>query len=183
MKPKCCTLFIGILLFNITAAQNQANIWYFGNFAGLDFNSGVPVNTNEIPASSGNAMSVMCDTNGDFMFCFNGNEIWNREGDFMPNGENLIGDERASMGALIVQQPGSDHLYYTFTVGYKQAELIGMHYSVVDMNLDGGLGDVTSEKNIPLDAAWAASNKLTAVRAANGEDVWIITRMDHYTQF
>ncbi len=178
MKPKYCTLFVAILLFNIATAQNQANIWYFGNYCGVDFNSGIPVNTHEIQAGSGSAMSDMCDSNGDFLFCFNGQMIWNREGNFMPNGENLIGDRRASMGALIVQQPGSDHLYYLFSVDFNDPGIpdIGMHYSVVDMNLDGGLGDVTSEKNIPLGRAWAASNKLTSVRHSNGEDVWIITR-------
>jgi gliding motility-associated-like protein len=183
MKPKYYTLFIAIILLNIATAQNQANIWYFGHYAGLDFNSGVPVNTNEIHAGSGDAMSVMCDTSGNFLFCFNGEMIWNREGDFMPNGLNIIGDRRATMGALIVQQPGSDHLYYLFSVDYRQAQDIGMHYSLVDMNLDGGLGDVTSERNIPLAQAWAASNKLTSVRHTNGEDVWIITRNFKWDQW
>jgi gliding motility-associated-like protein len=176
MNPKYCILFVSILLINEATAQNQANIWYWGNFCGIDFNSGVPDDTHEIHASSGNAMSVMCDTSGNFLFCSNARVVWNSEGDTMQNGTDLIGDGRAAMGALIVQQPESDHLYYLFTVAYNQAEDIGMHYSVVDMNLDGGLGDVTSEKNIPLAQAWAASNKLTSVRHTNGEDVWIITR-------
>jgi len=96
----------------------------------------------------------------------------------MPNGDDFIGDTRATLGALIVQKPGSYHLYYVFNVEYDDPEgpFIGMHYSVVDMNLDGGLGDVTAEKNIPLALGWKAMNKLTAVRHANGEDVWIITR-------
>jgi gliding motility-associated-like protein len=95
----------------------------------------------------------------------------------MPNGDTIIGDSRASMGSLILQQPGSDHLYYVFTVDYDdEGGIDGMHYSIVDMNLDGGLGDVTTEKDIPLEMAWAAENKLTSVRHANGEDIWIITR-------
>ncbi|RLD42363.1 MAG: hypothetical protein DRI89_07425, partial [Bacteroidetes bacterium] len=176
MKRK--TLLILLFIFSgfFVNAQNQANIWYFGNFCGVDFNTGTPVNTNEIPHGGANANAVMCDSNGNFLFSFDARRIWNREGNFMPNGENFIGDTRATMGALIVQQPGSNHLYYVFTVAYNQAEEIGMHYSVVDMNLDGGLGDVTSEKNIALAKAWAASNKLTSVRHANGEDVWILTR-------
>ena len=67
----------------------------------------------------------------------------------MPNGDDLIGIVWASQGALIVQKPGSDHLYYVFTVGGDD-EYLGLHYSIVDMHLDGGLGDVTEEKNIPL---------------------------------
>ncbi|RLD40738.1 MAG: hypothetical protein DRI89_11360 [Bacteroidetes bacterium] len=178
MKRTTLLLLLLVLIGYIVNAQNQANIWYWGDFCGLDFNSGIPVDNHDIQAGSGGAMSVMCDTNGNFLFCYSGKEVWNRESNFMPNGENLIGDKRASMGALIVQQPGSAHLYYLFSVDYNDLLYpdIGMHYSVVDMNLDGGLGDVTSEKNIPLDRAWAASNKLTSVKHANGEDVWIITR-------
>lgn len=183
MKPKYFTLLFTSILLNIATAQNQANIWYWGNFCGLDFNSGVPVETHEIHASSGNAMSVMCDTSGNFLFCSGARVVWNSDGDTMPNGTDIIGDGRAAMGALVVQQPGSDHLYYLFTVAYNQASDIGMHYSVVDMNLDGGLGDVTDEKNIPLAQAWAASNKLTSVRHANGEDIWIITRNFKWQQW
>ncbi len=96
----------------------------------------------------------------------------------MPNGSDILpGFAWACMGALIVQQPGSEHLYYVFTVSRDWPDNIGMYYSVVDMTLDGGLGDViSSKKNIPLADAWAASNKLTSVRHANGEDIWIITR-------
>ena len=185
MKLKYCTLFVAVIMFNIVSAQNQANIWYFGDFCGLDFNSGVPVNTHEIPHSGSNANAVMCDTNGNFLFSSNSKVILNRNGNIMPNGSNLIGDSRASLGALIVQKPGLDHLYYVFTVDYDDPgnPTIGMHYSVVDMHLDGGLGDVTSEKNIALDRAWAASNKLSAVRHANGEDVWIITRNFKFDQW
>ncbi|MCF6171633.1 MAG: gliding motility-associated C-terminal domain-containing protein [Bacteroidales bacterium] len=173
-------LFILLLIFtgSVATAQNQANIWYFGDYCGVDFNTGIPVNTHEIHHGGDNANAVMCDTNGNFLFSYDVKQVLNRNGEVMPNGENFIGDSRATMGALIVQQPGSDHLYYLFTVDYDDPMNpdIGMHYSVVDMNLDGGLGDVTSEKNIALDRAWAASNKLTSVRHANGEDVWIITR-------
>ncbi|RLD42177.1 MAG: hypothetical protein DRI89_07900 [Bacteroidetes bacterium] len=176
MKLKYCTLLLTIMLFQLVSAQNQANIWYWGGNSGLDFNSGVPVNLPERNINSGNAMSVMCDTNGNFLFCCNAERILNRDGLIMPNGLNIIGSSNASMGALIVQQPGSDHLYYVFTVSRDYPDNNGMYYSVVDMNLDGGLGDVTSEKNIPLDRAWAASNKLTSVRHANGEDIWILTR-------
>ncbi|MFT4903006.1 MAG: hypothetical protein ACI84S_000709, partial [Thalassomonas sp.] len=35
---------ISILISSIfySSAQNEGNIWYFGGYAGLDFNSGVP---------------------------------------------------------------------------------------------------------------------------------------------
>jgi len=176
MKRKFYTFLFVLFAFQVASAQNQANRWYFGDYCGLDFISGVPVNTNETIILSSYAVSIMSDTNGSLLCATNAERIVNREGQIMPNGSNLTGHHDASMGALIVQQPGSDHLYYVFTVGREHPYNIGMFYSVVDMNLDGGLGDVTAEKNVPLQQAWAASNKLTSVRHANGEDVWIISR-------
>ena len=178
MKRKFYILLFVLFAFQLVSAQNQANIWYFGDFCGLDFNSGVPVNTNEILLARGYQNSIMCDTAGDFLLSFHVKWAINREDGIMPNGLNFIGDIRATLGALIVQKPGSDHLYYLFTMDFDEPfqPTLGMHYSVVDMNLDGGLGDVTSEKNIKLNDAWAACNKLLAVRHENGEDVWILTR-------
>jgi gliding motility-associated-like protein len=173
----CLIVSLLLLLSSSLFAQNQANIWYFGESVGLDFNSGEPTLTYVPFANNSDANSVMCDTNGNFLFYSLGVALFNRNWHAMPNGDTLIGDARASMGSLIVQQPGSDHLYYVFTVDYDdEQQIVGMHYSIVDMNLDGGLGDVTTEKDIPLDMAWAAENKLTSVRHDNGEDIWIITR-------
>ncbi|RLD38111.1 MAG: hypothetical protein DRI89_14625 [Bacteroidetes bacterium] len=176
MKRATLLLLLLVFIGYVVNAQNQANLWYWSQYCGLDFNSGIPVYNDQIIIASHSAMSVMCDTNGNLLLSCNGIQVVNREGNTMPNGQNLIGSTVASMGALIVQQPGSDHLYYVFTVSNEYPENIGMYYSVVDMNLDGGLGDVTSEKNVPLADAWAASNKLTSVRHANGEDIWIISR-------
>jgi len=188
MKRKFYTLLFVLFTFQTAVAQNQANIWYFGAYCGLDFNTGVPVVTHEIPHSSVNANAVMCDSDGAFLFSFSGKQIWNWSGQIMQNGDYIIGDRPASQGALIVQKPGSNNLYYLFTVGYDDSNdpLIGAHYSVVDMNLDGGLGAVTEMKNIPLDLAWAALEKLTAVQHANGKDIWIIVRnfkIDRYVSF
>jgi gliding motility-associated-like protein len=169
-------LLLAGMSFYQTYSQNQANLWLWSQYCGIDFNSGIPVYQDQTIIGSHSAMSIMCDINGDLLLCCNGIRVKNREGHTMPNGENLLGFEAANMGALIVQQPGSEHLFYVFTVGREWPYNIGMHYSVVDMTLDGGLGDVTSEKNVPLAQAWAASNKLTSVRHANGEDIWIITR-------
>ena len=49
------------------------------------------------------------------------------------------------------------------------------------MTLNGGLGDVTSVKNVPL--ITPTSEKITGVRHCNGKDVWVITheyRSDAY---
>ena len=58
-----------LLFFLVTHtlnAQNQANIWYFGEFCGLDFNSGSPVvSISNISNLLGE--STICDTNGNLL--------------------------------------------------------------------------------------------------------------------
>lgn len=46
-----------------------------------------------------------------------------------------------------------------------------VRYSLVNMNLDGGLGDITTTKNILL--LTPVAEKLCATRHANGHDIWV----------
>ena len=106
----------------------------------------------------------------------------------MQNGDDLEGHRGASQGVIAVQKPGSNNIYYVFTTGFVQGSTyqVGLYYSVVDMNLDGGLGAVTEEKNVLMVEAWDAIDKILAVKHENREDIWIITRKfneDGYASF
>jgi gliding motility-associated-like protein len=95
----------------------------------------------------------------------------------MPNGTGLAGSDGASQAALIVPFPDDPQRYYLFTNGAYWTDTPTMYpgvaYSVVDMGLNGGLGDVVAaQKNIPLRAN--VTEKLTATRHTNGKDVWVI---------
>jgi len=163
--------------------------WQFGYGAGLDFSSGVPVAVHSaISAESGSA-SVSDASTGALLFYTDGMTIWNKNNLAMPNGTGLLGGNGgvggnggATQSALIVLQPGTTNFYYVFTSdqGFYTGTQ-GVHYSIVDRNLNGGLGDVTV-KNTLLTAP-PATEKLTAVRHCNGKDIWIITRPDNDNAF
>lgn len=150
-------------------ARKEANMWYFGNNAGVDFNSGSPV------AFSGSAMNQLegcasiSDTSGNTLFYTNGASVWNRLNMQMPNGFGLLGDNNSAQAAIIVPAPGSNTIYYIFTT--PTWGVGDMCYSIVDMTLQGGLGDVTT-KNTPMFTN--STEKVTAVHHANGNDIWII---------
>ncbi|HSC37934.1 MAG TPA: PKD domain-containing protein, partial [Chitinophagaceae bacterium] len=77
--------------------------------------------------------------------------------------------------AIVVPKPGSNTIYYIFTAdAIEHANAFGYNFSEVDMTLNGGLGDITVNKNVLLYAP--CTEKLTATRAANGIDVWVITK-------
>jgi len=170
-------VFVLILLSgkNSIAQHLEANIWYFGKNAGLDFNSGVPV------ALAGGQMNTLegcltiSDKNtGQLLFYSDGITVWNRNHQVMPNGTGLWGHPSSTQSGVVVAKPGSTTEYYIFTVPAQAGYVNGIStgaYSMVDMTLNGGLGDVTV-KNIPL--ASPVVEKITAVRHCNGRDVWVI---------
>ena len=164
MKHKCSFLVIALAISMVGIAQKEANVWYFGEYAGLDFNTGQPQVLNGMFISYRSCASIS-DSAGIFLFATNGEKIWNRNKQVMQNGDNLKGDDFAAQGVVIVQKPGSKNLYYVFTVpDFSNFMPPGLYYSVVDMDLDGGLGAVTDEKNILVSAAWDAYEKVMADR-------------------
>ena len=156
------------------AQGKEAYVWYFGHFVGVDFKTGSPP---EVATSAMEAHAVfpssIADTNGDLLFYSNGRHIWNNNHTYMQNGESIGGSGDKS--SLIIPKPGSDYLYYFFsyqTQGYtQQSDFV---YSLIDMNLDNGLGGVVvGHKNIYL---FSEANRgcLTAVQHANDNDVWVV---------
>ncbi|MBO6632846.1 MAG: cell surface protein, partial [Psychroserpens sp.] len=135
-------------------------------------------------------------------------------GDYF-GGTGLLGDPSSTSSGLIVPKPQDPTQYYIFTVDephHQNAAVYpnqftgtyqgnggtvpgaddgfnnGFNYSLVDMTLNGGLGDVVdTEKNVPLvtydpgdldEASYKCSEKITAVAADDCSSFWVIT---HFT--
>jgi gliding motility-associated-like protein len=168
---KLLTVLILIISWQTLIAQGEANIWYFGNRAGLDFNTGVPIALNDSELITQEGSASISDRLGRLQFYTDGVTVWSRDHTIMPNGTGLNGSFSSSQSALIVPLPGSSMNYFIFTVD-DQAGSLGLNYSSVDMALNGGLGDVVM-KNVQL--VTSTLEKITAVKHSNGRDVWVIT--------
>lgn len=164
--------FILWLLSLAVYSQGEANIWYFGDHAGLDFNSGVPVALTNSQMLTHEGCAVLSNGAGQLLFYTDGVTIWNKNHQIMLNGSGLMGDFSSTQSAIIVPKPGSSNLFYVFTTDYE-AHSNGLRYSIIDLTLDGGLGGITSTKNILLYTP--SCEKLTVVKHANTVDFWIIT--------
>lgn len=168
---KFLPLFILIALTTTLTAQKEANIWYFGHNAGLDFNSGVPVPLTDGVMNTDEGCASIADAEGALLFYTDGTFVWNKNHIQMPNGFGLLGHKSSTQSGVIVPKPGSLNIYYIFTVDFI-ANPGGIAYSEVDMNLDGGLGDVNGVKNVQL--ITPACEKITAVLHENKQDIWVI---------
>ncbi|MFC2118410.1 gliding motility-associated C-terminal domain-containing protein [Bacteroidota bacterium] len=158
--------------FSSVKSQNEGNIWYFGNEAGLDFNSGKPSALLDGQMWAIEGCAIICDIYGGLLFYTDGDSVWNRKHETLPNGTGLAGGESASQSSIFVPHPENENLYYLFTVDDVDG-LNGFRYSVIDLELDYGLGDVIPDKkNILLMSS--TCEKITAVKHADKSSVWLI---------
>ena len=183
MKSFFKTYFLIYLLSfaNAMFSQGEANKWYFGQNAGLDFTNGnpIPITNSKMYTDEGSAS--ISDASGKLLFYTDGTAVWNRLNDTMPNGKGLMGDASSTQSSVIIKKPGSSDHYYIFTAndGFKMLTVPPVYknpfcYTEVDMSANGGLGDVVpTKKNVVLFDS--TCEKITGVRHCNNTDVWVIT--------
>ena len=173
------------LFISLNSVAQQNNIWYFGLKSGLNFNA-VPGSPS--PFAIGNSAMLadegcasICDINGQLLFYSNGVSVYNRSHEVMLNGDNLAGNISSVQSCLIVPISDNDSLYYIFTSDAVENNYArGYNYSLVNMKRDNGFGEVIA-KNILLQAS--STERLTAVRHANGLSVWVITNDNNSNTF
>ncbi|MGV8945976.1 MAG: T9SS type B sorting domain-containing protein [Lutibacter sp.] len=173
-------LIIIMLFFSTLSivAQGEANYWFFGQNAGLNFNGGSPtpisgsLNTNE-------GCSTFSDKKGNLLFYSDGTTVWDKTNTPMPNGNGTLkGHSSSTQSAIIVPHPGDKNLFYIFTVGVKLDGIgeFGFHCYIVDMTKNNGLGDIvgaaidlSDERNL----SW--SEKVASVKGNSCNTFWIVS--------
>lgn len=145
--------FFIIFIFLVPLAsfsQSEASIWYFGEKAGIEFNpdgSTIPLLDGQLSTLKGCAS--LSDINGEILFYTDGITVYNKNHQVMLNGTGLTGHLFSTQSVTVIQKPGSSLIFYIFTID-AVAKTNGLRYSEIDLTLDGGLGGVTSAKNIAL---------------------------------
>jgi len=165
-------IIIALLQMTVAHSQKQANRWYFGTNAGLDFNSGTPTALIDGQVNTAEGVSTMSDSEGNLLFYTDGVTVYNKSHAVMQNGSDLLGSWSSSQCCVAVPKPGSDSLYYIFTVNANENAPDGFRYTEVDMDANGGLGMVTENKNIQLLSQ--CTEQITATFHKNGTDIWVV---------
>lgn len=173
-----------VFFFSFTcSAQKEAWNWYFGSYNTLRFTeNSVTVEANSHLRSKKSPFS-MSDSEGNLLFYGKpGNEtygnnvyaggIYNRFHAPMPNG-NMQGYETTLQSATAFPKPGSANQYYVVNLSTEMPNAgRSFRYSVIDMNLDNGRGDV-SQKDIFM--ANTLLDGLSVTRSVDQESFWIST--------
>lgn len=158
-------------------AQKEASNWYFGDNAGISFNpDGTVTELINGKLSTIEGCTTISDANGELLFYTDGVTVWNKNHTMMPNGFGLFGDPSSTQSAIVVPKPKDPNIYYIFTVDTSTSNSdvnYGFNYSLVDLSLNGGLGNVTLKNDNLLEES---SEKVTAVlKDCLTQSIWVIT--------
>ncbi len=179
------------LMMGFRSNGQRDHVWCFGANVGFDFNSGVPV-TFATGMLWGFPAASVSDEQGKLLFYTNGDTIWNRQHQIMPNGHGLVVDPllpappaffnqyvNPDGAVMIVPMPDSSNKYYVFSLTRSGLYPYSgrLYYSVIDMDLDNGLGDVESRrKSILLDVGFSPGIDGTQLTGVTGDkcNVWLL---------
>ena len=179
MVQKAFLLFLICIPF-ATQAQKQDYIWCFGDSAGLDFNSGIPVpfqsgmRAHEAATAISSKQGSLLFYCGDRSFSTFYSGVRNQNHQMMQNGDSLFANGSITNGQLTIPFPNDSNKYFIFHIGSFQSSGY-VFYSVIDISLQGGDGEVIL-KNIILNGIANPTERIAAIKHANGRDWWVITK-------
>lgn len=132
--------------------------------------------------------SCIADSNGNFLFAFNGYHAEDYTGERVVNWEMIKDNsEPMSQGHLILPIPGKTDEYYLFTTNLKYVGgegvigVIELSRSILKINKNKRLEVISGKSQIIYDTLDAG--KITACKHANGRDWWIIAPVDRINHF
>lgn len=198
MNKYYITLLFNFAFAGMTSSQAYDRLWFAGydEFPGVSgyghaqirfANDTVLAEPAQLAFNFESTVAVMSDSAGELLFYTNGCSVANRNHEIMPNGSGLNPGDMAGLvcpwkgyivpqGAMALPDPAGGGRYYIIHAGGRKdaARKLGLgplYYTVIDMTLQNGLGDVVSKNNILLDGDLGS---FTVVRHGNGRDWWIV---------
>jgi gliding motility-associated-like protein len=177
----------GIFLFFLLVstpqvhAQKENYTWICNGDILINFNSpGPPLSL--LPASAlsfslGRSTTLSDRTTGSLLLHTDGIKVMDQNYNLMPNGSGLYGGDM-----VVVPFIGNPDKYYLFTTGLPGTSQFQLNYSVIDMTLNSGNGDVVAgQKNLLVDPVSIASPVIGV--SGNDCNFWIITHERHTRNF
>ncbi|WP_159021329.1 T9SS type B sorting domain-containing protein [Formosa sp. L2A11] len=171
-------IVVAFLMHGLLFAQYEAANWYFGENAGIHFDS----NTGDVSSlldgklNTLEGSSSISDKDGNLLFYTDGSIIYNKNHNVMDNGTGLYGNSSSTQSAIVVPKPNDDTIYYVFTVGSSVNGVSsndGFNYSIVDITENGGLGKVTLKNQKLL--AYSSEKISAVVKDCETQSIWVIT--------
>ena len=181
--------FSSAVLFAQNVSHYNDN-WMFADQHSYNFTSGTPSYVAGTAVSNPNTegVSAISDGSGNILFYSDAESVYDANNNPMPNGNGTINGHISSRNAcLITKVPGDCDKYYLFTLQQPipgSPDLLELRYSLIDMSLNGGLGDVVAaQNNVLIYTASDLTEKMISVQKGLTEDYWIIVRKNLSDEF
>jgi len=179
-------IFILLFATNLCVGQVAENSeWHFGSnklvFPNTTANpNSSNSNQNLINSPNNCGLGSVSDSSGNLLFTAQ-KHIKDVNGNIMPNGNDIhLGNSyKGTQSSVIIKSLEDENQYYVFTNDKdpsfsSSVTSNGLNYSVVDMSLNSGLGDVIpGQKDINLYNGLVPNN-MTATISGDGQSYWLI---------
>jgi gliding motility-associated-like protein len=145
-----CSAYAGVNVREYGLQDQRANIWYFGQNAGIDFNQQPRVAISG-PVNSPEGVAVISDRNGNVILSTDGQRVYDRNDNEIPLAvpPGIGGESGSTQSALIIPVPGDETLYYIFTTQEVHgANTYELRYSLYDIKLNGGDGGLAQANQL-----------------------------------
>lgn len=174
MKIKIVIFFLTLFIHQRAFSQKEAYNWYFGQGAGITFNYGKPTVLNKSNIGTPEGCATLSNGKGQFLLYTYGEALYDSNFTITPNGNKLNGAATATQTSIFIPCKDSIDKYFLITNSGTVFNINGgIYYSVVDMKLNSGKGDIIpSKKNILISDS--TLEKFCVTKHANRKDYWLI---------
>lgn len=165
----------------LVSGQKETSQWFLHYSNRIQFNAGGPVNVPGTAINHGIGNTSLCDAQGNLLFVCDGYHVRNRNLAIMPAFNNTNDYLQAGGETILaIKMPGSTSQYYLFYSSNNGYAVSTLRYAVIDMSLNGGLGDVTVND---VQVANDVSAGFTLVQQPGSENFWVVTNEFRTTNF
>ncbi|MBI1265879.1 MAG: T9SS type A sorting domain-containing protein [Cryomorphaceae bacterium] len=174
----CSDTYIVTIMIGTCFSGRESNLMYWNNGSGqafgFNFNeSGSEIYISEQPdfeSNGGHNRATLSNELGELMYYADGQLLYDRNFDPLQNG-NVIANPTAYQGSLFINVPESEDLVYYFSSAASPWTQ-GLRYSIIDNNLNNGLGGVTDVKNVFIEVT--GSECYRSIQHCNMVDFWLV---------
>lgn len=174
-KNQFCLLTAFLLIVAATMptqAQGLRNLFFNSDddIVRLDFSTDPPTswNTGISGTAPSEGIAHYEDIDGNVVFWFNSNGVYDQTGTLMPGSIGIFANSSAAE-VCIAPKPDDPCKFYIF---YNQETCTNLYYSIIDLELNGGLGNVTNLNTLM--AAGQYSEGIEVVRIPNTCTYWVL---------
>jgi gliding motility-associated-like protein len=167
------------MICQFAQSQQETTYWFLNSGNQLQF-SGTATLPGTTGIQSGVGSTSLKDNAGNLLFVSNGAKVFNKNQAVMPALTNASLDANTNV-LLSTPIPGSTsqhYLFYAKQPGFDAA--VAIKYAIVDMALNGGLGDVTTYNNL-VDSGFGKA--FTLVAKPGSADFWIVAHKQQTDSF